>query len=245
MVRTEGDRVNTLAYHPVAPASGSDLYMKRTIVIMAKAPVAGEVKTRLRDFLSAEQCAKLAECFLQDTIDKVAALEIPIIIAYAPGERRAMFEKYISPNIQLIEQKGEALGERMSNVFRDLLAQNIAVTMVGADSPTFPADYIRRAFAHLEEDADAVLGKTLDGGFYLIALRKWRPEILENIHWSSSETYRQTIDNIEKMKFRLHTVPDWYDVDVKSDLYDLNVDLLNNSSTAPQTAEFLKSLTFK
>jgi len=216
--------------------------MKKVIVIMAKVPIAGTVKTRLQPFLSAEQCAELAKCFLDDTVSKVKSLPNELIIAYTPIEKRDVLLA-ILPNEQVfIEQKGVNLGDKMFHVFEFALSQNSdAVVMIGTDSPTFPAQFITQGFEMLSE-TDAVLGETTDGGFYLIGLRKLKKEIFETVEWSSPKTFEQTAKNVENLNLKLSLLPNWYDVDTPDDLKRLKKDLSKNPNIAPKTFRFLESL---
>jgi rSAM/selenodomain-associated transferase 1 len=216
--------------------------MKKVIIIMAKVPIAGTVKTRLQPFLSAEQSATLAECFLRDAVSKAKSLSNELIIAYTPVEKRDVLLTTL-PNEQIfIEQKGANLGGKMFHAFEFAFSQNSdAVVMIGTDSPTFPAQFITQAFEMLLE-TDAVLGKTADGGFYLIGLRKLKKEIFETIEWSSPKTFEQTARNIENLNLKLSFLPNWYDVDTPDDLKRLIKDLSKNPSIAPKTFEFLESL---
>lgn len=209
---------------------------------MTKVPVAGNVKTRLQPTLSAEKCATLAECFLADTVSKIKLLQIPLIIAFAPVEQRKNLLKMLPDEQMLVEQTGVNLGEKMFNAFQFAFSQNLdAVVMVGTDSPTFPGEFVTRAFEKLSE-SDAVIGRTADGGFYLIGLRMLRKEIFAKVEWSSPQTFEQTTRNIEKLNLKLARLPDWYDVDTPNDLEILKADLAKNPDTAPQTFEFMKNL---
>ncbi|HLM59332.1 MAG TPA: DUF2064 domain-containing protein, partial [Pyrinomonadaceae bacterium] len=115
-----------------------------------------------------------------------------------------------------------------------------AAVMIGTDSPTFPGAFITRAFESLLKNA-AVLGKTTDGGFYLIGLRVLRKEIFENVEWSSPKTFEQTMRNIANYGSRLALLPVWYDVDTPDDLKTLMEDLAKNPACAPKTFEFMKN----
>lgn len=216
--------------------------MKKVIIIMAKVPIAGTVKTRLQPFLSAEQCGELAKCFLRDTVSKAKSLSNKLIIAYTSVEKRGVLLT-ILPNEQIfIEQKGVNLGDKMFHAFEFAFSQNSdAVVMIGTDSPTFPARFITQAFEMLSK-TDAVLGETADGGFYLIGLRKLKKEIFELVEWSSPKTFEQTALNIENLNLKLSLLPNWYDVDTPDDLKRLKKDLSKNPSVALKTFEFLKSL---
>ena len=213
--------------------------MKRAIIIMAKVPEAGKVKTRLQPFLTPEQSAKLANCLLQDTINKAKSLKNELIIAYSPIEKRDFFDNF--HNLNLVAQSGKDLGERMFNAFEFAFDNDLdSVVMIGTDSPTFPPEFIEKAFAYLET-SDAVLGKTEDGGFYLIGLRKLDKRIFENVEWSSEKTFEQTKNNLARLDFSLTELPIWYDVDEPNDLKRLRKDE-HLQQFAPKTFEWLKKL---
>lgn len=211
--------------------------MKCAIIVMTKVPLAGKVKTRLQPFLTPKQSAELADCLWQDTIGKAKQLNKKLIIAYSPSEQRDFFDGL--HNLDLVAQSGHDLGERMFNAFQFAFAQNLDwVVMIGTDSPTFPLDFIKKAFTNLEK-TDAVLGKTEDGGFYLIGLKKSDKRIFENVKWSSDRTFEQTKNNLERLGFSLSELPIWYDVDEPKDLARLRKDKYLQEF-APKTAEWLK-----
>lgn len=220
--------------------------MKRAIIIMAKAPRAGTVKTRLQPFLSGDECARLAEALLEDAVKKAEKFTDKTIIAFAPDFERKYFEKFSRENILLTEQKGADLGEKMFNAFQFAFSENaVSAVMTGTDSPTFPADHIEQAFEFLELETEAVLGKTMDGGFYLIGLRTLKKEIFENVIWSSTETFEQTRRNIMDLNLHLREVPSWYDVDEKADLVKLYEEFAHNPNAArraPKTFEVVRGI---
>ena len=219
--------------------------MKRAIIIMAKVPTAGKVKTRLQPHLSPGQSAEIAAAFLQDTVNKAKTACETTILAYSPPEEINALRRILPFQSIFIEQTGRDLGERMFNAFEFAFEQNSdSVVMVGTDSPTFPADYIEQAFEFLELETDVVLGKTEDGGFYLIGLRALCVEIFENVAWSSPETFERVFENARHLNLRLREVPGWYDVDESQDLEKLREELLHNENArrrAPKTFEYLIS----
>ena len=213
--------------------------MKNAIIIMAKVPRAGNVKTRLQPHLSSAECVLLSEAFLEDAINKAQSRPNNLIIAFSPNSERDYFAKFEN-NFTLVAQKGENLGEKMFNAFQFAFEQNSdAVVMIGTDSPNFPAEFIDRAFESLQ-NFDAVLGETEDGGFYLIGLRTLRSEIFADVEWSSAKTFVQTAGNIKKIGLRICYLPLWYDVDFPADLIKLRNNLRENSDIAPKTFQWLK-----
>jgi hypothetical protein len=219
--------------------------MKRAIIIMAKAPLAGTVKTRLQTRLSADECAQLAACFLADTVNKAKILKTQLILAYSPAEKIDYFRRFADEKTSFIRQTGDNLGEKMFSAFEFAFAQNTdaAAVMLGTDSPTFPVDFIEQAFELLETNSDAVLGKTEDGGFYLIGLqRKPDAKIFEGVQWSSAKTFEQVRQNILNLNWHLREVPSWYDIDEPQDLAQLKNEFLHNKNAprrAPQTFEWM------
>jgi uncharacterized protein len=216
--------------------------MKLGIIIMAKVPEPGKVKTRLEPFLTPEMCAELASCFLRDTIEKAQTLQTKIIVAFSPAERRDFFNGF--EGLNLVAQTGTDLGQRMFNAFRFAFQSGLdKVVMIGTDSPTLPPEFIENAFGLLEE-FDAVLGPTTDGGFYLIGLSKLDKRIFEGVEWSSAKTFEQTRRNLETCGFGLSELPVWYDVDEPPDLENLRTDA-NLFRFAPRTAQLLRGVSSK
>ncbi len=212
---------------------------------MAKVPVAGAVKTRLQPFLSPEKCAELAAAFLRDAETKAKTICENTILAYAPADRKNVLENFLRGENTLVEQVGATLGERMTNAFEFAFGRGLdAVLMIGTDSPTVPAAFLRQAFELLETTADVILGKTADGGFYAVGLRKNQPRLFENVAWSSERVFRQTARNAERLKLRLAQIPESFDVDAPPDLIFLRAAMLADETTrrhATQTYEWLLS----
>ncbi|HEY0427140.1 MAG TPA: TIGR04282 family arsenosugar biosynthesis glycosyltransferase [Pyrinomonadaceae bacterium] len=197
---------------------------------MAKVPVTGTVKTRLQPILSPEKCVGLAEAFLYDTIKKAKTVCENVILAYAPAGQKKILESIIPSEIVLIEQKGENLGERMANAFVFTFSEYSPVVMIGTDSPTFPAEYITEAFDALERDAEIVLGKAKDGGFYLIGLRTPIPNLFDEIAWSSSAVFEQITRNIKNLGIeKLKLIPEHYDVDTPNDFLVMKKEIFADS----------------
>ena len=214
---------------------------------MAKVPRAGNVKTRLQPFLSAEQCEKLAEAFLFDAVEKARGFSDRLIIAFAPASEENYFAGFDFENLTLVEQRGTDLGEKMFRAFEFAFETDLkaSVVMIGTDSPTFPPRFFERAFELLESGAETVLGESADGGFYLIgAARKIQRELFENIEWSSPRVYRQMTENIERLKISFGVIPSWYDVDTPDDLRRLRDECARDEKTrkiAARTFQWLNS----
>ncbi len=217
--------------------------MKRVIIIMAKVPRAGNVKTRLLPFLSAAQCESLAEAFLFDAVRKARPLCDNLIVAFAPAAERDYFARFDNENLILHEQTGADLGEKMFNAFEFAFApdSDAKVLIIGTDSPTFPAEFVERAFDCLENQSAIVAGKSLDGGFYLLGLREISPLLFANIEWSSAAVYKQLLRNIAALNRSFNAIPEWFDVDTPTDLIKIRDEILSGEEAqkvAPKTFQW-------
>jgi rSAM/selenodomain-associated transferase 1 len=216
--------------------------MNYAVIIMTKVPIAGTVKTRLQPLLSPKECAELAVAFLRDTVNKARVVCNKTIVAFSPFDKQSELEKILKSEYFYVAQKGVNLGEKIFNAFRFAFENNSdSVVMIGTDSPTFPADFIESAFDNLKS-ADAVLGKTADGGFYLIGLRRLQKEIFENVEWSTAKTFEQIKQNITHLNYKLQEIPSWYDIDEPEDLKRLYAEFLTDKQAkkiAPLTYEWL------
>lgn len=192
---------------------------KNALIIFAKAPVPGHVKTRLESHLSKEECASLHESFITDTVRlsmEVAGADI--FLACHPDAGHPFFQDISADyGVRLTVQKGDDLGERMDNAIKDLLAMGYKkVVIIGSDSPDLPPEYVKVGFERLDS-SDMVLGPSMDGGYYLIGGRKGLP-VFSGIPWSSSEVFEMTLERAGKNGITFSVLKEWYDIDTWEDL---------------------------
>jgi len=218
--------------------------MSDALVIFAKAPVVGQVKTRLCPPLSLTEAAELAGCFLIDTVVQANALSgVQVYLAFTPPESEPIFRALLPVAVEYIPQRGDSLGERELNIFTDLFQRkHSCIVLIGSDIPTLPITYIQEAFTRLEnEQCDAVFGPSQDGGYYLVGARAAHQMLFENITWSTSMVLTETIAQAHRHGLNIALLPSWYDIDDKDDLRRLaaELDQSHESSSAPRTQEFL------
>lgn len=195
------------------------------VVIMAKAPVPNEVKTRLTPPLRPEEASYLYQNFLLDKIEQVKSIEASRFISYTPDTSEAFFRSIMPSGFSLINQVGADLGERLVNVSNGLFAQGAEkVVMLDSDTPNLPSDHIREALSRLDE-VDVVLGPCEDGGYYLIGMRSFMPELFIGMPWSTSRVAELTIMKAQKLGLTFSLLDAWYDVDNAIDLKRLKKDL--------------------
>lgn len=217
--------------------------MPVVVSIMAKAPRAGEVKTRLCPPLSNSEAAELYRCFLLDKIEQVRTLnKASPAIAYTPDDGRTFFEA-CAPGFLLVPQRGADLGFRLANTFDQLLAKGYAGAFaIDSDTPTLPTHFLEQALDLIAiPEIDLVLGPSDDGGYYLIGLRKLYRELFERMPWSTADVVPETIRRAEAMGLKVASVPLWFDVDTGNDLERLKTSLDSGQADAARhTRQFFK-----
>lgn len=195
------------------------------LVIFAKAPVPGQVKTRLCPPLTADEAATLHGSFVIDMLERTkvatAKLKLPFdrYLACAPSSTLVFFQIMEErQSVKLIDQVGDDLGARMQQAFATLFGKGYQqVFIVGTDIPSLPLDHYKQALALLDTH-DVVLGPALDGGYYLIGLKQPRPELFADIAWSTDRVLAATQEKTATLDLKTALLPPWRDVDTIDDL---------------------------
>lgn len=215
---------------------------RAAIVVMAKAPRPGAVKTRLCPPLSPVEAATLSRCFLRDTLDLTRTLEhVTTVLAYTPPDDRAVFEE-ACPGVSLLPQHGDDLGTRLASVFEQLFGLGSrAVIAIGTDTPTLPLAYLENARSLVRDPrVDVVLGPSADGGYYLIGMRALHRALFEAIPWSTGRVLAETLRHAERAGLVTACLPSWRDVDTAEDLRALEAMLGGDDGrSARETRRFL------
>ncbi|HYN40202.1 MAG TPA: TIGR04283 family arsenosugar biosynthesis glycosyltransferase [Thermoanaerobaculia bacterium] len=209
------------------------------VLVFAKPPRAGEAKTRLAASLGAEGAAELARAFFQDTWAAVSSLPwaAPILATTEPDA-----PEWRELGVRRAWAQGDGdLGARMTRMLQRALATAPAAFAIGTDSPGLPTEHLEAARQALES-ADAVLGPSDDGGFYLLGLRGMSDDLLEGLPWSSGETFERTRDRLIERGLSVHVLPAWFDVDRPEDLDALSRRLVRGEIRPSATARALGRL---
>ncbi len=202
------------------------------LVVMAKAPRPGKVKTRLSPPLTLEQTAALNVRFLQDTTANLASIAGGAgLISYTPAGDEALFSGLLPETFALVLQRGEGFGERLLAAAEDILAIGYgAVCLIDSDSPTVPTSAYAKAVEALARPGDRiVLGPSGDGGYYLIGLKQPHKEPFERISWSTGSVLGETLTRCRQAELEVVLLPTWYDVDDAATLHTLNEEVLNGT----------------
>jgi rSAM/selenodomain-associated transferase 1 len=193
-----------------------------TVIVMAKAPVAGFAKTRLIPTLGAEGAAALAERMLRHAVAQARGAGLgPVELCCAPDQHHAAFASlYAWPDPVLSDQGDGDLGARMARAFERRLSDGHAVLMIGTDAPALDAAVLRRAAEALSQ-TDAVFVPALDGGYALIGLRRPAPSLFSAMTWSTSTVMAHTRERLAAAGLRHTELAPLTDIDEAADLVHL------------------------
>ena len=222
--------------------------MKEALVLMAKAPLPGQVKTRLIGALAAEDVADLYAAFLSDTFALMEEIadereELRLVLCYTPEGAEEAFEKVEREGSLMLAQRGATLGERLQNCFGDLFELGyFSVVVLGGDSPTLPGENVWAAFESLTADNQVVIGPAEDAGYYLIGMRKLHQPLFQDIPWSTQEVLAITHQRARGLGLELIELPSWYDVDTPADLERLRQELKERKDVGRYTRRCLKEI---
>lgn len=230
--------------------SVTETQKEAVIILFAKAPDPGSVKSRLHPMLNPEERARLQTAMILDTLHLSDPLPCRRVLACAPRVDHPFFLKCSRErSLGLIQQEGESLGERMKNAFAWGFSQGYRrVVLIGCDAPTLPTDFVRQTFDHLER-APVVIGPSVDGGYYLIGARPPLPDLFSGIQWGGNQVLSATLEKLNAEKRDGALLPFWYDIDRPSDLIFLKemLSLYERQGVLlpKETAQFLRSLSWE
>ncbi len=203
--------------------------MRPAIILFAKAPLAGHVKTRLQEWLGADATLALHEAFVLDTLDKLLTLGDFADIELHTDIKTDVWRR---PRVTVREQSAGDLGLKMLHALSaGLTERRERVCIVGSDAPTLPSDHLHMLLA---SPADVALGPCDDGGYYAISCRRTHAEMFRGVAWSSAVTLAQTEQSARRCGLSVERGPSWYDVDLPQDLMRLRRD----GNLPPHTAHW-------
>ncbi len=198
------------------------------LVIFAKAPIPGEVKTRLSPGLTEDEAATLHGSFVLDTLERTKAaaskFKLPVdrFLACAPSSSHVFFKIMEARHgVTLLDQQGCDLGARMAQAFAALFARGYRyIVVVGTDVPSLPLTHYRDAVQSLTRH-DLILGPARDGGYYLIGMTAPHPNLFRDIPWSTNQVLALTQEKATAAGLKIALLPVWSDVDTLDDLQAL------------------------
>ncbi len=214
----------------------------KALIVFGKLPVAGQVKTRLTPPLKPDEAARLYEAFLQDALASYQTLGLDVRLYLSPP-LDSIPPDLIPESISVYEQRGEGLGLRMQQAFLETFASGYErAVVIGTDHPTLPLSFIHYAFDALEKPLSTCIGPAGDGGYYLLGMNEFYPQLFEGAAYSHPSVFEEAVERILQVNAGLTILPSWYDVDTMDALHRLNMELQDVSIPVPRTRKMMDRL---
>lgn len=213
--------------------------VRSALVVMAKAPQAGRVKTRLAPPLSLDAAATLAVALLTDTMRLAITLSgIRIVIVCARGDA-PLIRRFVPDRVDIVEQLGSGLAAALASTFDRFLAAGYQkVIAFNSDSPHVARETIADAFAALDT-VDLVVGPTEDGGYYLVGAKTAWPDLFNTTQLGTSRALDALTTRAAELNLQVASCAPTFDVDLPADLARLSQELRDAPERAPATAALL------
>jgi uncharacterized protein len=211
----------------------------RTLVIMAKAPRLGSVKTRLAESLSLQAVTQLYRCLLNDTIALAQVLDHVEIAIMCPASDVEDLSR-AAKAVRIVPQTGQGLAAGLASVFKHFATPgHQRVIAFNSDSPHLPPTVLETAFDVLEA-CDLVVGPTHDGGYYLVGAKASHPGLFNSDGMGTANALEALLTRARSLGLSVHLTDPFYDIDVEGDLTRLAAELRLAPARAPRTAVWLK-----
>lgn len=196
--------------------------MSTGVIVFAKAPVAGEAKTRLMPALGAQGAALLARRLLMQAISQALGSGADgVELCAAPHARHPALQGLVNvPGLSLADQGEGDLGERMNRAISRALGVHERVVLMGTDAPALTARVIAQSLRCLLSH-DAVFAPAFDGGYALVGLSRAAPELFVDVSWGSAGVMGQTRAHAQALGLSWHELPAVHDIDEPADLVHL------------------------
>jgi len=189
------------------------------LIVFAKAPIPGQVKTRLIPFIGEEAATALHQKLVSHCLSVALKASLPIELWCSPSSRHPFFIHFRKDfRLDLHKQPPGDLGRRMAFAFRKALQRASSALLIGTDSPSLTSDDIKKAAETLAQGIDAVITPAEDGGYVLIGLRRLAPDLFSGISWGTNTVMDETRLRLRRLKWRWHEMPQRWDVDRPEDL---------------------------
>ena len=217
----------------------------RVLVIMAKAPRPGAVKTRLASSLSPEAVSAFYRCLLEDTLALARSLRDVDVAIMCPDSDVNELARLAGNQASVVAQKGEGLAAGLTSVFahfaegRRTNALQRRIIAFNSDSPHLPRSVLEDAFETLAAH-DVVVGPTHDGGYYLVGAKASHPTLFAGDGMGTTSALETLLARARVLELSVGFVDRFYDIDIADDLARLAEELRLDPARAPRTAAWLK-----
>jgi uncharacterized protein len=211
----------------------------RVLVIMAKAPRPGAVKTRLIPILSVRAVTAFYRCLLEDTLELARSLGDVEIAIMCPDSDVNEMKQLAGNEVSVVAQNGAGLAAGLTSVFvRFSEGRQRRIIAFNSDSPHLPRSVLEGAFETLVTH-DLVVGPTHDGGYYLVGAKSSYPTLFANDGMGTSSALERLLTRARALELSVDLADPFYDIDVADDLTRLAEELRLAPARAPRTARWL------
>ncbi len=214
--------------------------IRGAVVVMAKAPREGFVKTRLTGAYRPCDVVQLSECMLRDTLALVQPLRPVHVAVMCPSEDVADIAARLPAGIDVVGQRGSGLAAALVSAFECFVPGFRRVIALDSDSPHLPLAILQSAFELLETN-EVVVGPTEDGGYYLVGAAAVHSRLFDSAPLGTGNARDALLGNARALGLSVAFTEPWYDVDVPADLRRLAAELRTEPARAPRTAALLAS----
>ena len=191
---------------------------RRALLVFAKAPRPGAVKTRLARDVGEAEAARLYETMVRATLEELRHVPAHLVLCYDPPDGRRELEVLGGDRVDAWASQGSGdLGDRMNRMLEWALGNAGSAVVVGTDAPSLDRHVVERAFEALGS-ADLVLGPASDGGYYLLGLHRPEPHLFDRISWSTPTVLAETLERAAELGLRVTLLEVLRDVDTAADL---------------------------
>jgi len=196
-------------------------YPNGKIIIFARVPLAGAVKTRLASSLGDEQALQVYLQLLRQTVQRASASALAAVEVHVTGDPgHPVFTSLAAEYaIKIRCQRGNNLGQRMYSALARCLDSSCCCLLIGTDCPNITAEYLGEAFSILEQEQDVVIGPAEDGGYVLIGARRVEKEWFNNIPWGSRQVLQASRGKLAADKVNYSELKTLWDIDRVDDYH--------------------------
>jgi rSAM/selenodomain-associated transferase 1 len=193
-----------------------DFAEKNVLVVFAKAPRVGSVKSRLAHSVGAERACEIYELLLRTAAAQLAAME-RVTVCFAPDDGEADLRRYFPERWQYRPQHGVDLGSRLEHAINEAFEQGAdKVAVIGSDCPDVTAADIADAWAALKKN-DVVFGPARDGGYWLIGMKRAQPALFRGIDWGTEKVLAQSQARAQEAGLKIALLRTLADIDTTAD----------------------------
>jgi rSAM/selenodomain-associated transferase 1 len=212
-----------------------------TLVVMAKAPRTGSVKTRLTNAIPIGAVTELYRCLLDDTVALAKSLDSVEVAIVCPAADVKELTGLTRGTVDVVAQTGDGLAAGLISVFAHFTARGRQrVVAFNSDSPHLPVSVLTSAFETLASQ-DVVVGPTHDGGYYLVGARASHPSLFDDDGMGTRSALEALLVRARELQLSVGFTESFYDIDVEADLIRLAEELRFAPDRAPRTAAWLNA----